>query len=208
MYTHLHIYCLDTWILEPVFGNCQMSNYGIFSLLCMCVFLNVIYIILLCFQSLCTAIFLSSLFKFILLHKSRWYVFLQLHCSGLDDDDLETGLTEVPDDHASPTEPGQFQTLTIQYNAKKGSECIMIGSWTLNNVHEIAQHWNSWNHAQNMQNLQYIEMLAILSSLGAARPCFIIYISTYTLIIDNTSDWLCPMMKVSVAFLLRRYCDG
>ena len=77
--------------------------------MCACFNNNVIYIIFI--QSLCTAVFLSSLFKFILVHKRRWYAFLQRHCSALDDVDLETGLTGVVDDHTSPTEPGQFHTL-------------------------------------------------------------------------------------------------
>ena len=64
-------------------------------------------------QSLCTAVFLSSLFEFILLHKNRWYAFLQRHCSASDDVALETGVTGVPDDNTSPTEPGQFQMSEI-----------------------------------------------------------------------------------------------
>ena len=64
-------------------------------------------------QSLCTAVFLSSLFEFLLLHKDRWYAFLQRHCSISDDVALKTGLTGVPDNHTSPTEPGQFQMSEI-----------------------------------------------------------------------------------------------
>jgi len=63
-------------------------------------------------QSLCTGVFLSSLFEFIMLHKAQWYAFLQRHCKS-DEVTLETGQTGVPDDNTSPTEPGQFQMSEI-----------------------------------------------------------------------------------------------
>ena len=59
-------------------------------------------------QSLCTAIFLSSLFEFIVLHKAGWYAFLRRHCQS-DDVALETSVPGALDEDIFPTElPGQL----------------------------------------------------------------------------------------------------
>ena len=77
------------------------------------------------FQSICFAIFLSSLFEFILLHNSWWYGFLQRHCKS-DDVALETGLAEVPDDDAAPIEPGQFQMSEIPATGTIGAYINLV----------------------------------------------------------------------------------
>ena len=92
-------------LLKLLCGTWRVLHYCMFD-----VILDLYFIFI---QSLCTAVFLSSLFEFILLHKDRWYAFLQRHCSTSDDVALETGLTGVPDDNASPTVPGQFQMSEI-----------------------------------------------------------------------------------------------
>ncbi|XP_065913837.1 piezo-type mechanosensitive ion channel component 1-like isoform X3 [Dysidea avara] len=66
---------------------------------------NVLAIVI---KSLCTGVFMCSLFEFVLLHKSQWYAFLQRHCKSNDDITLEKGLTRPLEDGTSP-KSGQFQ---------------------------------------------------------------------------------------------------